>query len=112
MDKIINYTDFNKSIFLFDIEGEEFKLLNENNLKILSKSFLIIEIHHFYFDPQELKKFILKLKEIFNIKYITTSDRNYSNINEISKFNDDEKWLMMSESRPETMKWIVCEPKF
>ena len=112
LDKIINYTDFNKSIFLFDIEGEEFKLLNENNLKILSKSFLIIEIHHFYFDAQELKKFILKLKEIFNIRYITTSDRNYSNINEISKFNDDEKWLMMSESRPETMKWIVCEPKF
>ena len=81
------------------------------NLKILSKSFLIIEIHHFYFNAQN-KKFILKLKDIFNIRYITTSDRNYSNINEISKFNDDEKWLMMSESRPETMKWIVCEPKF
>ena len=49
LDKIINDTDFDKSIFLFDIEGEEFKILNENNLKILSKSFLIIEIHHFLF---------------------------------------------------------------
>ena len=36
-----------------------------------------------------------------------TSFRN----NIIKKFSDDEKWLMMSESRPESMRWIVMEPK-
>ena len=27
-----------------------------------------------------------------------------------TKFNDDDKWLLMGESRPETMNWIILTP--
>ena len=29
----------------------------------------------------------------------------------LNKFTDDEKYLMMSEGRPESMCWIILYPK-
>ena len=51
-----------------------------------------------------------ELKQYFNIRFCKTENRKFSNFKILDKFNDDEKWLMMSESRPATMSWIVCEP--
>ena len=111
LDEIKDQIELNKSLFLFDIEGSEFDILNLKNLELLKKSFLIIEIHHFYSDQLSIKKLKENLNYFYDVKYIKTSSRNFSDIKILDKFNDDEKWLMMSESRPETMQWIVCEPK-
>jgi hypothetical protein len=50
------------------------------------------------------------LEKNFNLEFIKTENRQYSNFKILNKFNDDEKWLMMSESRPATMQWIICKP--
>ena len=36
-----------QSLFLIDIEGEEFKMLNEENISMLKESILVIENHSF-----------------------------------------------------------------
>ena len=100
-----------ETLFLFDIEGDEFKLLNENNLSKLRNSYLIIELHHFYGSPSNNNKLIEMLNNTFNIKFIKTGSRNFSKFKVLNSFSDDEKWLMMSESRPKTMRWVICEPK-
>ena len=107
---LLNEIDLSKSLFLFDIEGDEFNILNEKNLNLLKKSYLIIEIHHFYSKPNIVKSFEKNLTKFYSIDKITTQNRNYSNFKFLNKFNDDEKWLMMSESRSSTMKWLVCKP--
>ena len=94
--------------FLFDIEGGEFRLLNDKNIKRLKKSILIIEIHHFYQNP---KKLIDKLKPFFKLKFLTTGNRNLSKIKFLDNFHDIEKWLLVNEGRPSKMEWIFCHPK-
>ncbi len=111
LDLIKNYIELEKTLFLFDIEGDEFKLLNESSISILKNSYLIIELHHFYTTKENKDNLLKILDKNFDIKFIKTGERNFSKFGILSNFNDDEKWLMMSESRPKSMKWIVCEPK-
>ena len=80
-------------------------------LKKLKNSILIIELHHFYTTTAKKNNLIRMLKDEFNIEFIKTKSRNFSNYKILNNFNDDEKWLMMSESRPKSMKWLICEPK-
>ena len=49
---------FSKSLFLFDIEGDEFKILDQRNIEKIKNSYLIIELHHFYSKKKRLKNFI------------------------------------------------------
>lgn len=107
---LLNDIELSKSLFLFDIEGDEFHILNEKNLNLLKNSYLIVEIHDFYSKPDIVKNFEKNLKKFFSIYKITTQNRNFTKFKILDKFNDDEKWLMMSESRSSTMKWLVCEP--
>ena len=111
LDMIPEIVRLNESLFLFDIEGDEFKILDNIALDRLKYSTLIIEFHHFYCDSASQKILIQDIQRYFDIKWIKTQSRNFSNFKKLDKFNDDEKWLMMSESRPETMQWLVCEPK-
>ncbi len=105
-----NKINFSKSLFLFDIEGDEFKILDEKNINIIKNSYLIIELHHFYLSKKEVEEFYELLNKYFNIRFCKTGNRIFSKFKILDNFNDDEKWLMMSESRPETMGWIICEP--
>ena len=111
LDLIKNNIELKKTLFLFDIEGDEFRLLNENILNELKNSYLIIELHHFYTTKQNKENFVEIVKKKFQIKYIKTGSRNFSKFEILKNFNDDEKWLMMSESRPKSMEWLICEPK-
>ena len=102
---------FDNTLFLFDIEGDEFKLLDHSVLNEMKTSRMIIEFHHFYSDDISRKKLVENIQEFFDIKWIKNQSRSFSEYNILNKFSDDEKWLMMSESRPQTMQWLICEPK-
>ena len=95
-------------LFLIDIEGEEFKLLNTTNLKLLSKSILVIEIHDFYGSPIPLRK---RLDKYFKIKSVTTGKRDLSKYKILDEIHDNEKWLVVNEDRPKKMEWLICTPK-
>lgn len=110
--KELNNTDLKKTLFLIDIEGDEYNLFNKNHLKKINKSFLIIEDHPFLEKNQKKKEIFYKLLNAnYTIEKLKTTNRNPFKFNFLSKLSDHEKWLLMSEGRPQTMYWIICKPK-
>jgi hypothetical protein len=101
-----------KTLFLIDIEGNEFELFDKKILKILSNSFFIIENHDFMIENKEIiEKFWFNIKNFFNYELIYQSSRNPFSIDFLKQFSEDEKWIMMSEMRPQNMNWIFLKPK-
>lgn len=104
-----------KVLFLIDIEGDEFNFFNKKNIRYFKESFFIIEEHPPLNNTKKKIDKLLKLfRTYFKINFIVTSSRDPNNIKELNNFSDDEKWLMMSESRPGkqgTQRWIVLTPK-
>jgi hypothetical protein len=111
LKKIPNTIKLNKTLFLIDVEGSEYMLLSDKNLKKIKNSFLIIEIH------TSTAKKLIKLKRNIN-KYFyfrefnsSLKNRSLENIKFINKFSDDERLLMLSEGRNYNMSWIIATPK-
>ena len=110
--KILSDDKLKKTLFLIDIEGQEFDLFNDENLGKLNNSFFIIENHEFFIkDKNKIKKFRSLIENYFKVNLINNSSRDPFKIELLNNFNDDEKWLMMSESRPQTMNWLLLKPK-
>lgn len=108
----IELENLKKTLFLIDIEGSEFELFNERTIKILSNSFFIIENHDFMIKNKEpIEKFWSKIKNFFDYELIYQSSRNPFSIDFLKEFSEDEKWIMMSEMRPQNMNWIFLKPK-
>lgn len=101
---------FNEFTFLFDIEGDEFSLLSDKNLSTLKKSKLIIEFHETK-NNEINNKFIINLEKYFKLSYLTTKERDLSSFKFLKEFHDIDRWLMVSENRPDLMRWLVCNPK-
>ena len=100
--------------FLLDIESDEFKLLNKENIFKLRKSNLLIEIHPMYLkNGKRQNKIILinKLKKFFKIEILTTKSRDLSGYKFLDNLSDLEKSILVSEGRPEKMEWLSCVPK-
>jgi hypothetical protein len=107
----LDTTQLKRSLFLVDIEGEEFNLFNKKNLIYYKNSFLIMENHQNFFKKKKLKKIFFKLmNKNFKVEILNDGGRNPNLIKELENFNDDEKWLLMSENRPSRMNWIILIP--
>jgi len=74
--KNINLKD---CIFLIDIEGDEFKLLNSTNFSKLSDTIMIVEFHDSIDKSgNENSEFLNKLKTFFAVEILTTGSRDLS----------------------------------
>jgi hypothetical protein len=110
--KIYKKKQINKTIFLVDIEGDEFSLFNSENIKYFKDSILIIENHDFMLPKKKLiNNFYKVMNRNFNIEILENSARNPFILQNIEYLDDDQKWLLMSEGRPQNMNWLVCIPK-
>jgi len=104
--------ELRKTLFLIDIEGQEYEILSDDILKKLMNSYLIIENHDFMQTNKNLiSAFQKNIKRYFNIEIIEQSSKNPFKIDELKRFNELEKWLMMNEGRPQSMNWIYLTPK-
>ena len=102
--------NLDKSCFLIDIEGDEFVILKEENLKKLQRSNMIIEFHPKKNEEENIN-FLNLLRSYFNLEIFQTGKRDLSTYKELISFPDEDRWLMISEYRPWLMSWIVCHPK-
>ena len=101
-----------KTLFLIDIETDEFDLLDENALKFLSKSVLLIENHDFMYENKEkIKNYFSNIKKYFNLEYLKYASRDPNIIPELNNFREMDRWIMMDEGRPSTMTWLILTPK-
>ena len=105
-----SFKEISDIFFLVDIEGEEFNIFNDENLKVIQNCNLIIEFHKLH-DDKKNQEFIVKIKKYFNVEVLTTSNRDFSKISLIRDLNDDDRWLIASENRPYRMIWLSCSPK-
>ena len=110
LKKYLTHEDLKKTLFLIDIEGDEYDLFDEDNIDNYKKSFFIIEDHIFYDKKDKRNNFYNLINKNFNVHTLRNSSRNPHNYEILNKFNDDDKWLLMGESRPETMNWIILTP--
>ena len=101
-----------KLLFLVDIEGQEYDLFNDNFCKKFSKGTFIIEDHPFNVNnKKKVKNFIKNIKKHYKIEILKDISKNPLNLSILDKYTDDEKYLMMSEGRPQTMRWLILQPK-
>jgi hypothetical protein len=113
--------DIEKSLYLIDIEGDEFFFFNKENIKFFKRSALIIENHKNLIYKLKLKNKIISAKNVinfykiinknFNIEIIKNSERNPFLIKDLDCIDDDTRWLAMSEQRPLNMEWLLLLPK-
>ncbi len=104
--------DHRKLFFLVDIEGHEYSLFTKDFCKKFSKSTFIIEEHPFNISKKNvLRNFNKNIVRHHNIEILKDTSKDPFNINILNKYSDDEKYLMMSEGRPQTMRWLILHPK-
>lgn len=107
----INSINLSKSLILIDIEGAEFDFLTEKNLKILSKSIIVIEIHNWIENFMSKYENFLKIaSKYFKINILKRKERNTLTFNELRSFTDDNRLLLTSEGRPCLMRFLSLEP--
>jgi hypothetical protein len=105
--------DLSKTVLLCDIEGGEFKLFNDTVLNAMRGSVIIIETHDSIFPNG--RQMVNTLKQLannrFSITEFTTTSRDLSLFPELNKFNDNDRWLIVSEGRRQLPSWIRLDPK-
>lgn len=112
LKKHLNIINKKKTLFLVDIEGDEFSLFDNKFCNFFAECFFIIEEHNFNgINKKKIKNFYNTIKNKFNVEIINDISKDPFNFKILKKFSDDEKYLMVSEGRPETMHWILLKPK-
>jgi len=112
VNQYINYAQLNETMFLIDIEGEEFNIINKSNLDYYKKSILLIENHDFLVsDNKKIENFFENLIENFDVEIVKNSSRDPYQFPFMDNLSDDERWILMSEGRDQNMHWLLCIPK-
>jgi hypothetical protein len=104
--------DLGECLFIIDIEGGEFGLLDGVNLQRLRRAEMIVELHGFVIadDPGIEQRFLARLGDVFDCSMLMTGARDPSRIAEMASWNDSDRWLSCSEGRPCLMRWVHCQP--
>lgn len=99
-------------LLLMDVEGAEFDLLSRQNLERMHDFSIIVELHEpRHHQPSRVDDLITRAQDIFATHIIETGSRSPSEIEYLSNWCDDDRWLLMSESRAYEMRWLVMEPR-
>jgi hypothetical protein len=104
--------DLAHSVFLFDIEGGEFDLLDADILEKLRHSIVFIELHPFHAEAGQEKVETLKslARHYFQLSEFHTGGRDPSAFPELHGYNDSDRWLICSEGRECLMSWLRLDP--
>ena len=104
--------DLSECVFLVDIEGGEFALLNDELLKAISVAPLIVELHDFDQESRAAaEELIDRISRTHDVHTVYQGHRDPNLFTEVQHWPDDDRWVVCSESRAKRMRWIVCEPK-
>tara|TARA_B100000900_G_C20510276_1_gene687684 strand:+ start:56 stop:883 length:828 start_codon:yes stop_codon:yes gene_type:complete len=102
----------NKNLFLIDIEGDEYNLLNNKILEMHKKSFFIIELHiHTKKERSSKAKFISLCSDLFKTSLIKTGSRDFIDFDFLHDLSDYDRWILASEGRECMGEWLILEPK-
>jgi hypothetical protein len=101
------------AVFLIDIEGGEFTLLDDATLRSLANAPFVIELHNeMLAGDDRLPALVATAERYFDISYLENGPRD-PNANPLLRgFVENDRWLLCSEGRPAVrQRWMVLEPK-
>ena len=98
------------SLLLCDIEGGEIDLFDSETALRLQKYFIVIELHEWCYPNDKLIELMELFKTTHEVKFLRPSGRNPDSISELRKLTDDQRWIICSEGRRESMRWLVGVP--
>ena len=107
-------TILKNTLFLIDIEGDEYNLLNYSFLEYFKNSFFIIELHENLLSTKHestINEFHINIQKFYNISKISNDKLNPFEIKDLDFIDDDTRLLGISEGRPSKMDWVVLKPK-
>jgi hypothetical protein len=104
-----------RTLWMFDVEGAETDLIDENFLDSLSKisnSSLIIELHPQFSGKEETAKLVRNLEKFYDVRLIDSSSRSIPAhlIQHLEDRPDWEVFIALSELRQKWMFWAICTP--
>ena len=101
------------STVLIDIEGAEYRFLDDEMLKLLSGNFVICELHPWAsMNGNEFQNDLLsRSSKYFNLSIIKREYYNPNHFQEFEDFSDDERLIAVSEGRRMNTSWMVLTPK-
>ena len=102
-----------QALFLIDIEGAEYGLLNNDVLSLLRNSTVIVELHPWIIEGgYEMQEALLSnVDKWFDARFIERKTYNPNEFEELLEFSDDERLLAFSEGRVKLIQWLVLTPK-
>ena len=97
-----------RTIILCDIEGAEFELLDEDCLDRLSRATILLEVHNWIEDFHlKYHNLLERAASRFNIKLLERSALPSHFLPELRGYPDDNRLLMLSEGRPNIMRFLL-----
>ena len=98
-----------RPFLLVDCEGGELDLLKSVNRGALSRTSLLVECHDFIYH-EATAELIELFKNTHAVFKIEQGPRNPHKHPILRSWSENEKWLVLSEARPETMHWLFMAP--
>ena len=110
-ETLLNLEVGSNSLFVIDIEGDEFKILDESFFLRHKSASFIIEIHDFNNESTIQLGYLLEILSKTHIYgFVESGFRDPNKFPELRNLPDNIKWLLMSEGRPKVMKWLHALP--
>ncbi|MBT3361742.1 MAG: hypothetical protein HOL37_05355 [Rhodospirillaceae bacterium] len=99
-----------RCLIISDCEGFELELFSDQAVEALKHSFCLVECHDFI-GKNVADILTEKFAESHFIELIDEGARNPNQYDILRNKNSLDRWLTVSEGRPETMRWLVARPK-
>lgn len=108
---LLDDNELKRTLFIIDVEGDEYELLNNKIFNKIKNSYLIIENHDFKIkNKNKIKKIKKLLNKTFNVKIINSKFPKIEDYLYKINLNQDELVLSLFEKRKK-MDWFICKPK-
>ncbi|MEL0080331.1 MAG: hypothetical protein VW774_12845 [Rhodospirillales bacterium] len=107
LPSLLRDTNWSNTILLCDIEGGEFDLFDDNCLSELKGAMILIEIHNWvenFWD--QYSALLQRASRHFSIRFIERSSFPQHKMPELQGMSDDNRLLLLSEGRPNVMRFI------
>lgn len=99
-----------KTLIISDCEGFEDQLFTPDTSPSLAKAHLIIECHDFAVSGIT-EKLMALFEASHDLQIIEEGARDPNTSELLRSLPSRDRWLVISEERPETMRWLIAVPK-
>ena len=97
-----------RTLIFMDCEGGELELLDPARVPLLASCDIIVETHN-YLDRSITGTLLQRFAASHAVELVESGGaRAINQFAELHSWRELDRWLLVSEGRPETMNWLVC----